>query len=270
VSLLDGVLRDRLSHASDLWPGDPRSAIDWFLEEGNVPTQTIVVMTFVRSLLAYFDDEEYVCGQILALLKAYTLEDLALLLFPRSVLDQKLEVNPADFPYNWTTANLTISKLEQVRAEFLDDHPLVLMLILLRQNKFVITERSKRIAECILTTMERNNLEIGSPGLLTHVKKSFTDLGDAEYAAGTECIKSLKILSSLVEDPEDVANLYNCNYRSVRSITVQSKSNFKTELVTAGTSVENALKIYDCAERVDCWNEQLWLHFMNSRRAVSG
>ncbi|KAJ8071024.1 hypothetical protein OCU04_001372 [Sclerotinia nivalis] len=268
-TLLGGDLRDRLTHASELWPGDPRSAIDWFLEEGNVPTQTITIMTFVRSLLVYFDDEEYVCGRILALLGAYTLEDLALLLFPRSVLDQKLEVNPADFPYNWATTNLTITKLEEVRAEFLDDHPLVVMLILLRESKFSIAERSERIAECILTAMERDELDIGSPELLAHVKKSFPDLEDAEFSAAVEFIKSLKILSSLVEDPEDVAHLYSSNYRSVRSITVQSKSNFKNELVAAGTSIENALKIYDCAERVDCWNEQLWLHLMNSRRADS-
>ncbi|APA06000.1 hypothetical protein sscle_01g007700 [Sclerotinia sclerotiorum 1980 UF-70] len=268
-SFLGGGLRDRLAHASNLWPGDPRSAIDWFLEEGNVPAQTINVMTFVRSLLGYFDDEEYVCGRILSLLGAYTLEDLVLLLFPRNVLDQKLGVNPADFPYNWATTNLTITKLEQVRAEFLDDHPLVFMLILLRENKFSIADRSERITECILTAMELDELDVRSQQLLPLVKKSFPDLRDAEFSSAIEFIKSLKILSSLVEDPEDVAHLYNSNYRSVRSITVQSKNNFKNELVAAGASIENALKIYDCAERVDCWNEQLWLHLMNSRRADS-
>ncbi|EDN96660.1 hypothetical protein SS1G_01586 [Sclerotinia sclerotiorum 1980 UF-70] len=230
-SFLGGGLRDRLAHASNLWPGDPRSAIDWFLEEGNVPAQTINVMTFVRSLLGYFDDEEYVCGRILSLLGAYTLEDLVLLLFPRNVLDQKLGVNPADFPYNWATTNLTITKLEQVRAEFLDDHPLVFMLILLRENKFSIADRSERITECILTAMELDELDVRSQQLLPLVKKSFPDLRDAEFSSAIEFIKSLKILSSLVEDPEDVAHLYNSNYRSVRSITVQSKNNFKNDLV---------------------------------------
>ncbi|THV47965.1 hypothetical protein BGAL_0276g00030 [Botrytis galanthina] len=267
--LLPGNLKERLNHASELWPGDPRSAIDWFLEGGNVPTETIAAMTFVRSLLFYFDDEEYVCGQLLTLLSSYTLEGLASLLFPRSLLDQKVTATPASFPYNWTTTNLTIYKLEEVRAEFLDNHSLIVLLILLRENKFSINGRPQQIADCILTAMIGDELEIGSPELLTYVKKSFPDLQDSEFSAVIGIIKTLKILSSLVEDPEDVVNLYNSNYHSVRSITAQSKSNFKNALVTAGTSVENTLKIYDHAERVDCWNEQLWLHLMNSRRADS-
>ncbi|KAF5874209.1 putative toxin subunit protein [Botrytis fragariae] len=267
--LLPGDLRERLNHASELWPGDPRSAIDWFLEGGNIPTDTIVAMTFVRSLLFYFDDEEYVCGQLLTLLSSYTLEGLASLLFPRSLLDQKVTATPANFPYNWTTTNLTIAKLEEVRAEFLDNHSLIVLLILLREGKFSIKERPQQIADCILTAMIGDELEIGSLELLVYVKKAFPDLKDAEFSAAIEFIKTLKILSSLVEDPEDVVYLYNSNYHSVRSITAQSKSNFKNSLVTAGTSVESSLKIYDCAERVDCWNEQLWLHLMNSRRADS-
>ncbi|TEY75128.1 hypothetical protein BOTCAL_0065g00300 [Botryotinia calthae] len=267
--LLPGNLKDRLNHASELWPGDPRSAIDWFLERGSVPTETIAAMTFVRSLLFYFDDEEYVCGQLLTLLSSYTLEGLASLLFPRSLLDQKVTAMPADFPYNWTTTDLTIAKLEEVRAEFLDNNSLIVLLILLREGKFSITERPQRIADCVLTAMIGDELEIGSPELLVYVKNAFPDLEDAEFSAAIEFIKTLKILSSLVEDPEDVAHLYNSNYHSVRSITAQSKNNFKNDLVTAGTSVESLLKIYDCAERVDCWNEQLWLHLMNSRRADS-
>ncbi|KAF7936533.1 uncharacterized protein EAE97_007899 [Botrytis byssoidea] len=255
--LLPDNLNERLNHASELWPGDPRSAIDWFLEGGNVPTETITAMTFVRSLLFYLDDEEYVCGQLLTLLSSYTLEGLALLLFPRSLLDQKVTATPASFPYNWTTTNLTIDKLEEVRAEFLDNHSLIVLLILLRENKFSINGRPQQIADCILTAMIGDDLEIGSPELLVYVKKYFPDLQDAEFSAVIGIIKTLKILSSIVEDPEDVVNLYNSNYHSVRSITAQSKSNFKNALVTAGTSVENTLKIYDHAERVDCWNEQL-------------
>ncbi|KAK6606454.1 toxin subunit protein [Botrytis cinerea] len=267
--LLPGDLRDRLNHASELWPGDPRSAIDWFLEGGNVPAETIAAITFVRSLLFYFDDEEYVCGKILTLLSSYNIEGLAALLFPRNLLDQRVTATPASFPYNWTTTNLTIAKLEEVRAEFLDNHSLIVSLILLREDKFSIEERLQRIADCILTAMIGDELEIGSPELLVYVKKAFSDLKDAEFSAAIEFIKTLKIFSSLVEDPEDVVHLYNSNYHSVRSITAQSKSNFKNALVTAGASVESSLKIYDCAERVDCWNEQLWLHLMNSRRADS-
>ncbi|TGO35955.1 hypothetical protein BHYA_0139g00010 [Botrytis hyacinthi] len=267
--LLPGDLRDRLNHAIKIWPGDPRSAIDWFLEGGDVPTKTIAAMTFVRSLLFYFDDEEYVCGQLLTLLSSYTLEGLASLLFPRNLLDQKVTATPANFPYNWTTTNLTIARLEEVRAAFLDNHSLIVLLILLREGKFSIKERPQQIADCILTAMIGDELEIGSPELLAYVKKAFPDLEDTEFSAAIEFIKTLKIFSSLVEDPEDVVHLYNSNYHSVRSITAQSKSNFKNALVTAGTSVESSLKIYDCAERVDCWNEQLWLHLMNSRRADS-
>lgn len=55
-------------------------------------------MTFVKSLLVYTSDEEYVCGGILTLLEKPTPENLASELFPHDKLDQKMADNPSSFP----------------------------------------------------------------------------------------------------------------------------------------------------------------------------
>ncbi|KAL9632468.1 MAG: hypothetical protein Q9164_005304, partial [Protoblastenia rupestris] len=81
-----------------------------------------------------------------------------------------------------------------------------------------------------------------------------------------ESVTSLKSLSCLLEDSEDVPRLYDKNYRSVRWVTLKSEE-FKKQMVQAGMKTENALKVDDCAKRIDCWNEHLWLSLMRARRA---
>lgn len=159
--------------------------------------------------------------------------------------------------------------MEKVKVEFFEAYPLIVLIYLLGANKFTLGDRQKLLVTFILNAMVNDELKIGSPELLAQVKKAFADLEDTELSAAFEFITSLKTLSSLVEDPLDVARLYSANYRSLRSITAQSKDSFKGQLMAAGTSETTALKIFDYAQGVDCWNEQLWLNLMYSRRADS-
>ncbi|ESZ98837.1 hypothetical protein SBOR_0785 [Sclerotinia borealis F-4128] len=272
---LSDDLRTKLMVAVNNRPGDPRGAIDTFLGKWTVPATTIAVLGFVKSLLTYTDDDEYICGGFLTLLAEPSPEGLASALFPQDQLDQMLNSVLNDLP-----EDLAAHDLNQVRTRLLDDQPLVVILIMIRDKKcFSLEERPQSIIVSLLATMIQRGLQLGSSELLATVQENFPQNAseieqsstqtNEEISAAFEFVKSLKILSSLVEDPSDIPRLYNSNYRSVRSITVQSKDVFKNDLVSAGTTVENALKFHDCAERVDCWNEHLWLALMKRGREGS-
>ncbi|KAM0166214.1 hypothetical protein ACHAQE_001575 [Botrytis cinerea] len=122
-----------------------------------------------------------------------------------------------------------------------------------------------------LTANDVNQAKLGSAELVSMLKENFpqddSPLNDKEIASASTFVRRVKTLSYLVEDPLDIPRLYDSNYHSIRSITSKSKNYFKSDLHGAGASTANALKIHDCAERVDCWNEQLWLALMKAGKA---
>lgn len=266
-SILSDDLTQKLTDADINQPGDPRGAIDAFLGKWTVPLNAIIYLAFIKTLLIYTDDDEEICGAFLKILPDATPEDLAKELFPQDKLDKLLASKSNTIP-----DNLTANDVNQVRARFLADQPLVIILVMIRDNgDFTLEDRRRTIIVLILELMVKRQAQLGSAELISMLKEYFpqdeSPLTEKEITSASTFVRSVKTLSYLVEDPLDIPRLYDSNYHSIRSITGKSKNSFKSDLHSAGTSTANALKIHDCAERVDCWNEQLWLALMKAGKA---
>ncbi|KAI1840644.1 hypothetical protein JX266_013151 [Neoarthrinium moseri] len=260
----------RLNRSRKLYPGQPQKVFDHFLEAGSVPSTAVANINFARKVLEYTVDQSALCAGILGLLKSLDNETLANFLFPRARLDTLLAQRPGSFP-----KALTREKLDDVRSNFLDDKALVVMLVLVRAGKFAINEKDRVTADRVLTTIIQKDLELDPTVVLNTLKNAkFPGLSSVEPPSlptdddvrhSLDFIKSIKGLSTIVNDAEDVPSLWNSNYRSIRWITLKPKNTFTEEMVTLGMSSEVALKIHDSAQRIDCWNEQLWLALMEAR-----
>ncbi|KAF7881753.1 uncharacterized protein EAF02_006441 [Botrytis sinoallii] len=266
-SILSDDLTQKLTDADINQPGDPRGAIDAFLGKWTVPCNAIVYLTFIKTLLIYTDDDEDICGAFLTILPDATPEDLAKVLFPQDKLDELIASKSNTIP-----DDLTANDVNQVRARFLADQPLVIILVMIRDNgDFTLEDRPRTIVVLILELMVKRQAQLGSSELISMLKEFFpqdeSPLTDKEITSASTFVRSVKTLSYLVEDPLDIPRLYDSKYHSIRSITGKSKNDFKSDLQSAGSSTANALKIHDCAERVDCWNEQLWLALMKAGKA---
>ncbi|KAF7930464.1 uncharacterized protein EAE98_004864 [Botrytis deweyae] len=266
-SILSDDLTQKLTDADINQPGDPRGAIDAFLGKWTVPCNAIVYLTFIKTLLIYTDDDEEICGAFLTILPDATPEDLAKVLFPQDKLDELIASKSNTIP-----DDLTANDVNQVRARFLADQPLVIILVMIRDNgDFTLEDRPRTIVVLILELMVKRRAQLGSTELISMLEESFpqdeSPLTDKEITSASTFVRSVKTLSYLVEDPLDIPRLYDSKYHSIRSITGKSKNDFKSDLQSAGSSTANALKIHDCAERVDCWNEQLWLALMKAGKA---
>ncbi|KAM0137836.1 hypothetical protein ACHAO1_003721 [Botrytis cinerea] len=266
-SILSDDLTQKLTDADTNQPGDPRGAIDAFLGKWTVPFNVIVYLSFIKTLLIYTNDDEEICGAFLTILPDATPEDLAKELFPQDKLDTLLASDSNTLP-----DNLTANDVNQVRARFLADQPLVIILVMIRDDgDFTLEDRPRTIIVLILELMVKRQAKLGSAELVSMLKENFpqddSPLNDKEITSASTFVRCVKTLSYLVEDPLDIPRLYDSKYHSIRSITSKSKNDFKSDLHSAGASTANALKIHDCAERVDCWNEQLWLALMKAGKA---
>ncbi|KAM0144638.1 hypothetical protein ACHAP3_000668 [Botrytis cinerea] len=266
-SILSDDLTQKLTDADTNQPGDPRGAIDAFLGKWTVPFNVIVYLSFIKTLLIYTNDDEEICGAFLTILPDATPEDLAKELFPQDKLDTLLASDSNTLP-----DNLTANDVNQVRARFLADQPLVIILVMIRDDgDFTLEDRPRTIIVLILELMVKRQAKLGSAELVSMLKENFpqddSPLNDKEITSASTFVRCVKSLSYLVEDPLDIPRLYDSKYHSIRSITSKSKNDFKSDLHSAGASTANALKIHDCAERVDCWNEQLWLALMKAGKA---
>ncbi|KAK6611051.1 toxin subunit protein [Botrytis cinerea] len=244
-----------------------QGAIDAFLGKWTVPFNVIVYLSFIKTLLIYTNDDEEICGAFLTILPDATPEDLAKELFPQDKLDTLLASDSNTLP-----DNLTANDVNQVRARFLADQPLVIILVMIRDDgDFTLEDRPRTIIVLILELMVKRQAKLGSAELVSMLKENFpqddSPLNDKEITSASTFVRCVKTLSYLVEDPLDIPRLYDSKYHSIRSITSKSKNDFKSDLHSAGASTANALKIHDCAERVDCWNEQLWLALMKAGKA---
>ncbi|KAK6452844.1 hypothetical protein FP744_10009095 [Trichoderma asperellum] len=283
----------------------PIEVLDHALRGGNASSESIYLFQFLKSLCAYCIDAADVadpdlgglgtvalaiCGWLLERLtasKPNKLNDrLVELLFPRDSLDTLVNSRDnvaAAAPTgtvlketpNLPPKELTAAVLDRLRGDVFNREPLRTINRLVAQGKFEASIPVSIAAgvQAILLTMTEEAVNIGSPDLLARAATripTFTK-GQDDVKKGlpeaSEVLQSLKGLARITEDPEDIPIIYGRRYRTIRQVTEADKDNWIIQMVKYKMKKENALKAYDCAERIECWNENLWLRLMHSRRA---
>ncbi|KAK6607240.1 toxin subunit protein [Botrytis cinerea] len=248
-SILSDDLTQKLTDADTNQPGDPRGLLMPFSESGLSLSMSSDLWRILDNIARRYSGGS--CERT----------------FPQDKLDTLLASDSNTLP-----DNLTANDVNQVRARFLADQPLVIILVMIRDDgDFTLEDRPRTIIVLILELMVKRQAKLGSAELVSMLKENFpqddSPLNDKEITSASTFVRCVKTLSYLVEDPLDIPRLYDSKYHSIRSITSKSKNDFKSDLHSAGASTANALKIHDCAERVDCWNEQLWLALMKAGKA---
>ncbi|KAH6950875.1 hypothetical protein DER45DRAFT_493623 [Fusarium avenaceum] len=197
-------------------------------------------------------------------------DQLVGLLFPQAHLDNALNtVSGAIVLEPTPPKELTGAVLSQLRFNVFNVEPLRTINRLVGEGKFTEAfgnERLFRTVKALLPLIIKEAIDIGNTKLVTEaaqgIEATKKDISDV-----LEAIISLKGLARVSENPEDIPIIYGKRYVTIRHITQADKESWVPQMVKAGIKRENALKIYDCAERIDCWNENLWLTLMQSRRA---
>lgn len=272
-NVLSLELVTRLEEAAAASPSDLAATINSVLSNGNVPSSAVETLQFIKLLDKYASKNLKVCAWIMRQLKRPTTEDLAELLVPRAYIENLLSQKRSTIP-----SDVTVAVLDKIRINLLDAQPLAVILPLLRKSDFNIPDRVGKLAEAIAVAAVHERLDVGTPELLELAKTSFVEQSvkdeklrrlppsDSEVDAALALVRSLKDIARLVEDPDDVPLLYKQGFRSSRAISLQRKDEFVKLMAHLKMETENALKVHDYAERVDCWNEHLWLSLMEARR----
>ncbi|PTB34818.1 hypothetical protein M441DRAFT_154811 [Trichoderma asperellum CBS 433.97] len=262
----------------------PIEVLDHALRGGNASSESIYLFQFLKSLCAYCIDAADVADPDLGGLG--TLNDrLVELLFPRYNLDTlvNLKDNAAaaaptgallEETPNLPPKELTAAVLDRLRGDVFNREPLRTINRLVAQGKFETSIPVSIAAgvQAILSTMTEEAVNIGSPDLLARAATRITTFTKGQdvkkgLPEASEVVQSLKGLARMTEDPEDIPIIYGRRYRTIRQVTEADKENWIMQMVKYKMKKENALKAYDCAERIECWNENLWLSLMHSRRA---
>ncbi|KAJ5713548.1 uncharacterized protein N7483_010729 [Penicillium malachiteum] len=277
----------------------PIQALDEVLREGNASPESVSILRFLKALLNYCSDAAVVadpdlgaisvvalavCGWILQQLnpcKSADLEDeLVKLLFPKTEPNKGLHPSKkSDFEVICANMGLEFSTFQppkalsepvliQLQHTVFNGEPLRVMCRVLDQGLFGTAIKAPLLApiRAILVTMAQEGHGIGTPDLLTRAATRLK-YKEPAFPDALEVVQSLKVLAGIAEDPRDVPIMYRKQYRTLREITQADKQYWITLMIGEGMAKQNALKIYDCAERVDCWNENMWLSLMQSRRA---
>ncbi|TGO71542.1 hypothetical protein BELL_0561g00040 [Botrytis elliptica] len=258
------VIASKLSTIVSDSTDDHQSAIEEVIAAGDLPLSIVELLQFIKSLIRYSNDDTTLCGWLLNQLNEDpSIYNLASLLFPKAQFEIGLRARQRP-------STITIESLEDFRSKFYNNESLEVIIVLLKAGKFSVSKACAVTAQKILRVMLSKSLDLEAPNLHNLVsaemeKNGFTLLA-SEFSAALTIIKSIKALLRLVEDPEDVPLLERENYHSVRDISLKNKVEFSTQMQRAGMKEENTLKVHDCAERVDCWNEHLWLALMEHRR----
>lgn len=259
------TLGRRLERAAADECEDRRSALDLVLKDGDISINGISTLQFLQSVLDYTNNDLQICGWLLNELKLATVQDLAITLFPRSEL-VKLAASSDE------AKRLEPQTLQDICSRFFNDHPTLVIQVLLRRGLFTLATTLQKTAWFMLSCLERDNIDINDEQLIQKTLSALSQ-GAAELQPSRDdlllalaFVKSMLLLSRVVEDPEDLPRLHKAGIESVRQITQQLKGKFAEQMVAEGMTKDNALKAHDCAERVDCWNEQLWLSIMQSSR----
>ncbi|ETS87119.1 hypothetical protein PFICI_00947 [Pestalotiopsis fici W106-1] len=260
------LIRPRLNKATAEKCEDRRYALDLVLKEGDISINGISTLQFAQSVLDYTNSDLDISGWLLNDLKVTTPLELADVLYPRSKFVQRDGASRI-------IERSGLQTLQEICSRFFDDHPTLAVQVVLRSGQFSsLSETVQKVAESMISCLERGNMGNDDAQLMEEtrfalmkgeagIQPSETDL----YAA-LAFTKSMILLSRVVDDPEDLPFLHEAGIASVRQITQQLKGKFAEQMVAKGMEMGNALKVHDSAERVDCWNEQLWLSIMQSSR----
>ena len=268
------TLRERLQQIEIASDEACHSYIEEFLSEGDSDPEASDLLRFVDSLLTYTNGDLLAFQWVVDHIEAPSMEALAAALFPRQYLDEEVK----------SQKQVTFDMLNEIRERFFHEHVLLVIRALVRSDRLTKpVERvqtdphawdRKKLLDTILNIVIGGNLELTNPLLFKEVSAVLAAKPeeDGRIKDSIEHIKSFKILSRVVEDPEHLPCLFQKGYSSIRRISSTLKDTF-VELVTGpmgnddnpnmkAIDKEAALKIHDSAERADCWNEQLWLSLM--------
>ena len=267
-------LRERLQQIERAPDEACRSYIEEFLSEGDSDPEASDLLRFVDSLLAYTNGDLLAFQWVVDHIEAPSMEAVAAALFPRQYLDE--EVN--------SQTHVTYDMLNEIRERFFREHTFLVIRALVRSDRLTQPVKKaqidphawdrKKLLDTVLNIVIGGNLELTNPLLLKEVSTVLAAKPeeDGRIKDSIEHIKSLKILSRVVEDPEHLPCLFQKGFSSIRRISSTLKDTF-VKLITGpignddipnmkAIDKEAALKIHDSAERADCWNEQLWLSLM--------
>jgi hypothetical protein len=268
-------LQDRLQKLASAPRGTHRHYIDEFISDGSSDAEASDLLRFLHTLLAYSNNSVLAVRWIIGNAEAPSMEAVAAVLFPRHHLDDKVTAKEQK--------DVDAGLLNKFRARFFDNHALLVVRALVRSNRFTSPAddtpdgwSKKKALDAILSVLIVGDGELTDPRLPKQMAAMLSTGGKnkKELCDLIDLVRSLKLLSRVVEDPEHLPCLVQRGFMSVRQISSTLKADFVTR-VTAPTSTHDnlnaksidqttALKIHDAAERTDCWNEQLWLSLMQA------
>jgi hypothetical protein len=235
--------------------------IDTVLVGTELTLPDISTLRLVKSLLEAGNNNLELCSGLLAGTQTpLTAEALFRHLIPRANIDHHFSDGARVAAYH-------------LRSRFFRVEPLAAMTVLI--DDFGITERARVVAVHMLRVMSQEGLGAGASELASWVREasSLETTGphteppsDQELETAADFIRSLAALCRVAEEPEDVPQLYNKKYRTVQSITREGVDDFADVITTTSMTKERAFSVHDKAERIDCWNDHLWLALMEARQ----
>ncbi|KAL7935827.1 hypothetical protein V8C35DRAFT_298338 [Trichoderma chlorosporum] len=245
---------------------DATTTIKKKLQDGNIPLEHIIVLSFAESLLQYGNNDYNCCAWLIGLIQRSPLnEKLANELFPRSKF-QKTIILGRD------ARDLKLEVLYKIRTTFFQTEPLVAIKALLRNSTlFTPSPRVKPIISCIIDIVINEELDLDSEDLISltdsRLRTNYIswDHSRKEIETALKFVKVTRSLSRIAAEAEDVAHLYGQNYHSIRQIATASEKAFR-EKMQSNLAYEKIVALQRAAQRLDCWNEYFWLSMMETRR----
>lgn len=243
----------------------PIEALESLLRAGNIPPAEASILTLVRAILNFSQDDLDTCLNLFKHLgQVDSPQSFAELLFPRDVSATKLN-----------QGGISSGALDKIRNDFFEAYPLAVMRALLKQNSdFPLGKEIKELVIYLLEQAVSGGHELRDDQNLMGMYERYgtegrSDTGTLQenFPEALKVAKTLNALCRLVKDPEDVQLLYQEKYRSAREIAAEQEVAFVYAMTGAGMKRDNAMAAHNAAKRVDCWNEHLWLAMMEERRA---
>ncbi|KAK3295313.1 uncharacterized protein B0H64DRAFT_432086 [Chaetomium fimeti] len=233
--------------------------IDTILVSAELTLPDISALRLVKSLLEASGNGLDLCNWLLTETeKPASAENFFRHLIPRANIDKRFDAQGRVAAY-------------RLRSRFFRAEPLAAMSVLI--GEFSLSEPARTVAVRMLRVMGQEGLGAGESELVSRVREaSFRETtttplpSDEELEAAADFIRSLASLCRVAEEPEDVPQLYNKKYRTVQSITREGVDDFTDVITETGMTKDRASSVHDKAERIDCWNDHLWLALMEARQ----
>lgn len=244
--------------------GSQRSnAIEIFLKNGDCPPWVYPKLRFLRTFLDIVEHDLDTFGWLSSKCEQASLESLAAILFPRDNLDSLMATDTT------VPKNLTSNVLNRIRTRILNDEPLVVLLSAVKTGLFSGIAKDRPGLKAVLSVLIDEGLDICDPTLSSRASTLLfpeSDKTGDTMENVVNLVKSLKILSRVVDDPQDLEPLLSAGFTTIRQISSRNKNDFADRMQKSGMNLNTALKIQDSAERLDCWNENLWLTLIEASR----